>query len=374
MRCLYCGKELALLKRWTGGGEFCSDAHRQQYQEEYNQLALTRLLQAKPPSKGDAKTDAKAEAKADPKLEPKAPARESAPEKRSAPARSTPKESPAVAAKVAIPEPEPAIAVAQEPEPEPEIELAPEPVAIEPEPEPEPEPELEPDPAPMSGFFFELPVPVLADVKAMAQSANGLECRVAPSLPLATFGEQHKELLAAGPVESGPRGHIAEYTAAKAERKLEIREFASAKPVVDVDLSAAGDFELPDIIEEPMELLIFPRPPQGSPPLWDQGPRGFAFESDLGVLARVAFRTTGVQDNEESSDPFENLTPAEPVRSLAVAAAAAEPIAETEISSTARVLTAAEPKIEKPVTVRVKTPEVKLPPPEIEPETVAPET
>src|SRR5580700_6269406 len=49
MRCLYCGKELALLKRWTSGGEFCSDAHRQQYQDEYNQLALNRLLQAKPP-------------------------------------------------------------------------------------------------------------------------------------------------------------------------------------------------------------------------------------------------------------------------------------------------------------------------------------
>src|SRR5580692_10575354 len=51
MRCLYCGKELALLKRWTGSGEFCSDAHRQRYQEEYNQLALNRLLQAKPPAK-----------------------------------------------------------------------------------------------------------------------------------------------------------------------------------------------------------------------------------------------------------------------------------------------------------------------------------
>src|SRR5580700_6557507 len=49
MRCLYCGKELALLKRWTGSGEFCSDAHRLRYQEEYNQLALNRLLQAKPP-------------------------------------------------------------------------------------------------------------------------------------------------------------------------------------------------------------------------------------------------------------------------------------------------------------------------------------
>jgi hypothetical protein len=47
MRCLYCGKELALFKRLTGV-EFCSDTHRQQYQDEYNQLALSRLLQAKP--------------------------------------------------------------------------------------------------------------------------------------------------------------------------------------------------------------------------------------------------------------------------------------------------------------------------------------
>src|SRR5262249_39917448 len=50
MRCLYCGKELALLKRLTGG-ECCSDAHRQSYREEYNRLALTRLLQAQ--SKSD---------------------------------------------------------------------------------------------------------------------------------------------------------------------------------------------------------------------------------------------------------------------------------------------------------------------------------
>ncbi len=46
MRCLYCGKELALLKRLTRGGEFCSDAHKQSYQEEYNRLGLSRLLQA----------------------------------------------------------------------------------------------------------------------------------------------------------------------------------------------------------------------------------------------------------------------------------------------------------------------------------------
>jgi hypothetical protein len=48
MWCLYCGKELALLKRLTGGNEFCSDAHRKKYQEEFNDLALNRLLQSHP--------------------------------------------------------------------------------------------------------------------------------------------------------------------------------------------------------------------------------------------------------------------------------------------------------------------------------------
>ena len=49
MRCLYCGKQLPLLKKLTGGGEFCSEAHRQKYQEEYNKLALSRLLQTQNP-------------------------------------------------------------------------------------------------------------------------------------------------------------------------------------------------------------------------------------------------------------------------------------------------------------------------------------
>lgn len=48
MRCLYCGKELALFKRLAGGAEFCSDTHRKQYQKEYNELALSRLLQSQP--------------------------------------------------------------------------------------------------------------------------------------------------------------------------------------------------------------------------------------------------------------------------------------------------------------------------------------
>ncbi len=48
MRCLYCNKELALLKRLTGGARVCSDAHRKKYQEEFNDLALTRLMEVPP--------------------------------------------------------------------------------------------------------------------------------------------------------------------------------------------------------------------------------------------------------------------------------------------------------------------------------------
>src|SRR5260370_27718099 len=72
MRCLYCGKELALLKRLTGGGEFCSETHKQSYQEEYNRLALSRLLQAQ------SKTGDKAAAQNAPARPPE-PVRVSAP-------------------------------------------------------------------------------------------------------------------------------------------------------------------------------------------------------------------------------------------------------------------------------------------------------
>ncbi len=69
MRCLYCGRELALLKRLTGNGEFCSDQHKQSYHDEYNRLALSRLLQAQ--TKTDEGRAKKAEAaEAPPEVRP----------------------------------------------------------------------------------------------------------------------------------------------------------------------------------------------------------------------------------------------------------------------------------------------------------------
>src|ERR1700720_4005272 len=46
MRCLQCGKGIPLFKRLGGSSEFCSDAHRREYQQEYSQLALGRLMQS----------------------------------------------------------------------------------------------------------------------------------------------------------------------------------------------------------------------------------------------------------------------------------------------------------------------------------------
>jgi hypothetical protein len=48
MRCLHCGKDIPLFKRLSGG-EFCSEAHRRDYHQEYSQLALNRLMQASAP-------------------------------------------------------------------------------------------------------------------------------------------------------------------------------------------------------------------------------------------------------------------------------------------------------------------------------------
>ena len=50
--CLYCDRPLALLKRLTGDGEFCSKEHRKIYQQRHNQLALERLLQPPQPKGG----------------------------------------------------------------------------------------------------------------------------------------------------------------------------------------------------------------------------------------------------------------------------------------------------------------------------------
>lgn len=302
MRCLYCGKELALLKRWTGGGEFCSEAHRQQYQEEYNKLALNRLLQAQPgeaqsnsskqeakPNKPEPAPQPVAKQQSEPKAQPKAP---------------EPK--PAIAAKAPEPPAKPA------PKYEEPVRVAPEPVGVAVQ-----APEEEEGPAESAGFFLELPVPLEAPTLAFSQPDVDFESTFTPVLPERNGNKGWgTDLVAAGRVLFQPSIHVLDYAAARAERRLEVRDFVRSAPIVEIDLRAAGETGLMETSEEPMDILIFPHPPQGSPPLWQEAECGFKFETELGALARFAFGTTGVEDN---LDPTPVAAPPETAKASASA-------------------------------------------------------
>lgn len=57
MRCLQCGKRISLLRKLSDG-EFCSDEHRLAFQQQQNDLALARLIEAQRGSKSSAKKSA----------------------------------------------------------------------------------------------------------------------------------------------------------------------------------------------------------------------------------------------------------------------------------------------------------------------------
>ena len=95
------------------------------------------------------------------------------------------------------------------------------------------------------------------------------------------------------------------------EGRLEVRDFVRGAPVVEFAMHASGQTGIVEASEEPMDILIFPHPPQGSPPLWQEPEREFAFDTELGALARIVFRTTGIEDNEEGdAAPATDLAPA----------------------------------------------------------------
>jgi hypothetical protein len=315
MRCLYCGKELALLKRWTGGGEFCSDAHRQRYQEEYNQLALNRLLQAKPPAKLATASDE------EPQPVETKPARPTA---------------------VAEPEQEliaysaPRVAAPPEPAPsKPSYYEPPAPAAVRevaPPPPPPPPPPEEPPPAEAAGFLVEMPVAALAAVAPMSRPDLEFLAAVAAALPNRVFeplnsGRDPYQLELAGLLTFEPSNRVSNYAASGSrERRLEVRDFVRTAPVVEIDLSPAGETGL-ETSSEPMDILIFPQPPQGLPPLWQEPPVGFSEgATELGALARLAFTTTGFSGEDESRASEQNGAVA-----VAEPPAIAETAAEVEV-------------------------------------------
>ncbi len=306
MRCLFCGKELALLKRLRGGGEFCSESHRKEYQEQYEQLALARLLQAKAPA------------------EPAAPLGQFLNPPAVAP-------DPALQRRAEVPVP-------QEPQARPGVRM------IE-----APQPPEEAGPAPLAGFASDPLVPAVTTF----QHAGSLELTLVttPSIPVAAAPAPGPEesLLPASRVEFELSMQALDHHTRASERDVELREFASTAPLMDLHLRPATGSE-PAEAADVMEILMSPHPPQKATP-WLGLPQGFAAApAELGELARLDFPTTGFAYSDgpvsaggaqatvapqaavltPEAPPFQEPVQSQPEMPEAVVAAEVEPPAAAE--------------------------------------------
>ena len=260
MQCLFCGKELALLKRLRGGGEFCSEAHRKEYQEQYEQLALARLLQAKPP----AEQATSRPSAVDPRL------------------RGPPAEVPAPV------RPEPQIqqrrAVAM-------IEAA---MIEAPAPRPS-QPAEQAGPAPLAGFVDEPLVPAVTTFQHTSSLELAHATAHGPSLPAVTSStdpDSRESLPPAPRVEFEFSLQALDHHTRMNERGMELREFAAPPPVMEMHLRPDRGTE-PAGAADVMEILMSPHPPQKPTP-WLEPSRGFpAAPAELGPLARLDFATSG---------------------------------------------------------------------------------
>lgn len=275
MQCLFCGKELALLKRLRGGGEFCSEAHRKEYQEQYEQLALARLLQAKPPAESPSPGRVPL---GQPAVEPT-----NAPDPRleSSYERESPYEE---------------VQASAWPEPQPEHQLvAPSPVAILEAPASQ-----ESGPAPLAGFLNEPVVPAVTpfDQAGLLELDNEWErVTTPPDLSAMSTGSDAPEGSQAC-LSTAPRVELAlslqalEHHTRTSERGLELREFTGPAPVMELQLRPETGNE-PAGADDVMEMFMSPHPPLKAKP-WLGLPRGFpAAPAELGDLARLDFATTG---------------------------------------------------------------------------------
>lgn len=340
MRCLYCGKELALFKRLRGG-EFCSDAHRQRYHEEYTQLALNRLLQANagkekegekepaPKAGRSAEQPARSPELAAPPVKGRertaretAPAA-SAPSAATAPAEPVRKQnsvleavsaSPAVSTASVATKPAPVQAPAPAPSggPDPSISPTASPSASAPAAAPE-----EPPPAGLWGFLVELPESVAVEAEPLLEVAelpSDLPV-VRPRLDEAAPPTADCRLAKADGVEL-VLFSAADFQTPPEEGGLELREFVRGVPPVEIILKPAVESGF-EPVQEQCGVLFDATQPSGSPSLWLAPEAAFQSlirnpEVELGDLARLNFALTEWGESAGAGD--EPASPAPAVR------------------------------------------------------------
>jgi len=281
MQCLFCGKELALLKRLRGGGEFCSEAHRKEYQDQYEQLALARLMQAKPPAES---------------LSPGVPlSRPSGGPANTADARP---QGPYAGAP-----PAPSVATIEAPAPL-TAQASGRHSADERAQKPNHQPAGESTAAPLAGFVTDPVIPAVARFQqaGLGQLEHTWERVTAgPSIAaVAALADAEAPAPSRSPegLPPAPRVELAlslqalDHHTRASDRGMELREFTGPAPVMQLQLHPENGSE-PAGADDVMEILMSPHPPQKAKP-WLGTPSAFtAAPAELGDLARLDFATTG---------------------------------------------------------------------------------
>jgi hypothetical protein len=277
MQCLFCGKELALLKRLRGGAEFCSEAHRKEYQDQYEQLALARLIQAKPPTEPAAPLGRNSALFSD-----APPAAVDVPSPKNGPKSAPVDETPPARRPAPLDAPRPARMIEA-------------PVSAQKQ-----KPAEDAGPAPLAGFVGAIVVPAVVSFQHATPLELDRKTAQTPSIPQAdTSGPQGGGLLPAASVEWDASLQALNYTTRRNDRSVEAREFAGNAPVFDMHAGMHVETHQPNIEPEPagaadaMEIVMSPHPPQNATP-WLGSPRGFPpSPAELGQLARLDFSTIG---------------------------------------------------------------------------------
>jgi len=260
------------------GSEFCSEAHRREYKEEYSQLALGRLLQSKPPETQE-KAGVKAGTMVTASVEEKPPA---------GPLAKAPTPVVSKAAPIMMPPAQtkapPATFSAKKVDP----------VNPKPHAEPAATKMTAADPAIAASIRVQKPAPAGQQLAVVVTAE--LERTMAflqPDRPRREAIMSPAGLPEGSMVRLDRRIEVADLVMHPMERNLELRESVRAAPEIALDFSIVG----PESLDPQIQSLSIPAPPLVAPPeapLWMEAPPHFTGSAiALGDITKFHFSTTG---------------------------------------------------------------------------------
>ena len=247
MRCLHCGKELAVFKR-LARQEFCSDIHRRQYREKYDQLALGRLLEDKATEENTKK----------------------APKNGKGPIT---------------------------------LGLGDAPLPAQSPPAPTPHATEKGAPAGMAGILVTELIPTAVQTTAKVTAEIELTPTLVPEQPQPRFESRPTAFRRAAQVRFLPAARIPSPAGRTHERRLDVRGFVGAAPVVKIHVNGSTAAEL-EAADTALEVQIPPQLPSKEAALWTAHEREFAScRIEFDSLIGLELPKTGFEPEQERAAP-----------------------------------------------------------------------